>query len=122
ALDHTGLLRYYADILITLNLNSILLLYIFGFLAMLLATVMTNSTATTLLVPICMAILPDSKLEVALIVSLSSSAALMLLASSPSNAIVFHTGYLRQKDFVVNGLIFGLLGPLLVILWVLLLT
>lgn len=119
ALDHTGLLKHYADLLITLQLNSIMLLTIFGFLAMILANVMTNSTATTLMVPICMAILPELKLEVALIISLASSSALLLLASSPSNAIVFGTGYLEQKDFRLTGFIFGLLGPLFTILWVL---
>lgn len=119
ALDHTGILKHYAQILISLQLNPIMLLVIFGFLAMILANVMTNSTATTLMVPICMAILPDYKLEVALIIALSSSSALMLLASSPSNAIVFNTGFLQQKDFRLNGTIYGLLGPLLAILWVL---
>lgn len=122
ALDHTGILKHYAEILITLQLDSILLLCIFGILAMLLANVMTNSTATTLMVPICMAILPDLKLEVALIIALSSSSGLRLLASSPSNAIVFNTGYLEQKDFRLTGLIYGLLGPLLAILWVLLMS
>ncbi|MGL2964614.1 SLC13 family permease [Flavobacterium sp. RSB2_4_14] len=122
ALDHTGILRHYADILITLDLNSILLLCIFGFLAMVLANVMTNSTATTLMVPICMAILPSLKIETGLIVALSSSSALMLLASSPSNSIVFNTGFLEQKDFRLIGIIFGLLGPLLTILWVLFMT
>lgn len=120
ALDHTGLLKHYAEILITLQLNSILLLAIFGFMAMILANVMTNSVTTTLMVPICMAILPDLKLEVALIISLASSSALLLLASSPSNAIVFNTGYLEQKDFRLTGIIFGLIGPALTILWVLL--
>jgi len=105
-----------------LQLNSILLLSIFGFMAMLLANVMTNSTATTLMVPICMAILPTMKLQVALIVALSSSSALMLVASSPSNSIVLNTGFLQQKDFRLNGIIYGLLGPLLAILWVLLIT
>src|SRR4030095_13193408 len=122
ALDHTGILKHYAEMLITLQLNSILLLSIFGFLAMILANVMTNSTTTTLMVPICMAILPALKLEVALIISLASSSALLLLASSPSNAIVFSTGYLEQKDFRLTGILFGLLGPLLTILWVLFIT
>ncbi|HSD14663.1 MAG TPA: DASS family sodium-coupled anion symporter [Flavobacterium sp.] len=122
ALDHTGLLKHYAEILITLQLDSMLLLSIFGVLATALATVMTNSTATALMVPICMAILPDQKLEVALIIALSSSSALRLLASSPSNAIVFNTGYLEQKDFRLTGIIFGLLGPILAILWVLLMS
>jgi len=122
ALANTGILTHYAGILITLQLNSILLLCVFGFLAMILANVMTNSTTTTLMVPICLAILPSLKSEVALIIALSSSSALLLLASSPSNSIVFNTGYLEQKDFRLTGIIFGLLGPLLAILWVLLLS
>jgi solute carrier family 13 (sodium-dependent dicarboxylate transporter), member 2/3/5 len=119
ALDHTGILKHYADLLMSKQFNSILLLSIFGFVAMLLANVMTNSTATTLLVPICMAILPALKLEVALIISLASSSALLLLAASPSNAIVYSTGYLEQKNFRLTGIIFGLLGPILTILWIL---
>ena len=122
ALEHTGILKHYADMLINLQMNSIVLLSIFGFLAMILANAMTNSTTTTLMVPICMAILPSLKSEVALIIALSSSSALMLLASSPSNAIVYNTGYLEQKDFRLTGIIFGLLGPLLAIVWVLLIT
>jgi len=118
-LENTGLLEHYAKMLTGMELNSIVLISIFGFLAMIVANVMTNSTATALMVPICMAILPALKLEVALVVSISSSAALVLLASSPSNAVVFNTGYLQQKDFRLTGILIGLLGPLLTILWVL---
>ncbi len=122
ALDHTGILKHYAQILTDMHFNSMLLLVIFGFLAMILANVITNSTATTIMVPICMAILPSLKLEVALIISIASSSALMLLASSPSNAIVYSTGYLQQRDFRLLGTLFGLLGPVLTILWILFLT
>jgi sodium-dependent dicarboxylate transporter 2/3/5 len=122
ALEHTGLLNHYGTILTNLHLNSILLLWIFGYTAMLLANIMTNSTASTLLIPICMTVLPNLKLEVALIISLSSSAALLLLASSPSNAIIYNSGFLKQKDFRLTGIIFGILGPLLTVLWILFLT
>lgn len=121
-LEHTGLLDHYAAMLIALNLNSLVLICIFGFVAMILANFMTNSTASALLIPVCMAIVPDFKLEVALIIAISSSAALVLLASSPSNAIVFNTGHLEQKDFRLNGILLGLLGPLLAIVWVLFMT
>lgn len=118
-LEHTGLLDHYAKMLIVLNLNSMLLICIFGFLAMILANFMTNSATSALMIPVCMAILPAFKLEVSVIVAISSSAALVLLASSPSNAIVFNTGYVKQEDFRLTGLLIGLLGPLLTILWVL---
>jgi sodium-dependent dicarboxylate transporter 2/3/5 len=121
-LEHTGLLDHYAKMLITLQLNETLLLCIFGFLAMILANVMTNSTTSALMIPICMAILPAFKLQTSLIIALSSSGALLLLASSPSNAIVFNIGYLEQKDFRLTGILFGLLGPLLTILWIIFMT
>jgi sodium-dependent dicarboxylate transporter 2/3/5 len=105
-----------------MQLNSTLLFFLFGFSAMLLANVMTNSTTTALMIPICMVILPAFKFEASLIVALSSSSALLLLASSPSNAITFNTGLLEQKDFRFTGIIYGLLGPLLAILWVLLMS
>ncbi|MBP9190696.1 MAG: anion permease, partial [Chitinophagales bacterium] len=41
ALENTGLLNHYAQMLSNLQLNSTFLLYLFGFMAMLLATVMT---------------------------------------------------------------------------------
>ncbi|MBK8682398.1 MAG: DASS family sodium-coupled anion symporter [Bacteroidetes bacterium] len=118
ALENTGLLNHYAQMLSNLQLNSTFLLYLFGFMAMLLATVMTNSTTSTLMVPICMSILVAFKLEVALIVALSSSTALLLLASSPSNAIIYGTGFIQQKDLRLTGLLFGLIGQLITILWV----
>jgi len=121
-LENSGLLDHYGKMLIALQLDSTLLICIFGFLAMLIANVMTNSTTTALMIPICMAIVPGSKLGVALVVAISSSTALALLASSPSNAIVFNTGLLKQKDFRLTGILFGLLGPLLVILWMLMLS
>jgi sodium-dependent dicarboxylate transporter 2/3/5 len=118
ALQHTGLLNHYAGLLTSMKLNSTFLIYLFGFSAMLVATVMTNSTASTLMIPVCMTILPTLKMEVALVVSLSSSTALLLLASSPSNAIAFNTGFIQQKDFRLTGILLAILGPLITILWV----
>jgi sodium-dependent dicarboxylate transporter 2/3/5 len=47
---------------------------------------------------------------------------MFLPVSSPPNAIAFSTGLLEQRDFRIGGIIVGLLGPLLAILWVLLIT
>ena len=119
-LEHSGLLDHYGKMLIALQLGDVVLIFIFAFLAMLIANVMTNSTTSVLMIPICMAIVPALKLEVAMVVAISSSTALVLLAASPSNAIVFKTGFLKQKDFRLTGILVGLLGPLLAVLWVLL--
>jgi sodium-dependent dicarboxylate transporter 2/3/5 len=45
----------------------------------------------------------------------------MLPVSTPPNAIAYATGLLDQKDLRVGGIVIGVLGPALIILWVLML-
>lgn len=122
ALENTGLLSHYAHKLITMEIDSIVLLFIFAFVTMLVSNIMSNTAASTVMIPLGMAILPGLKTEVALIIALSASSAMFLPVSSPPNAIAFSTGLLEQRDFRIGGIIVGLLGPLLAILWVLLIT
>ena len=122
ALEQTGLLSYYGQKLITMEINSIALMVIFAFITMLVSNVMSNTAASTVMIPLGMAILVGFKSEIALIIALSASTALFLPVSSPSNAIVYSTGFLEQKDFRIGGLLVGTLGPVLAILLVLLLT
>jgi sodium-dependent dicarboxylate transporter 2/3/5 len=120
ALEQTGLLNYYGQKLITMEINSIVLMVIFAFITMLVSNVMSNTAASTVMIPLGMAIMAGYKSEIAIIIALAASTALFLPVSSPSNAIVFSTGYLEQKDFRVGGMLVGLLGPVLAILFVLL--
>ncbi len=74
-----------------------------------------------LLVPLGMALLPAYKVEVAISVGLSVTTTVLLPISIPPNVIVYSTGLLDQRDFRLVGIVVGLLGPLLAVLWVLLL-
>jgi sodium-dependent dicarboxylate transporter 2/3/5 len=120
ALEHTGLLNHYADMLISMKLNSMVLIFVFAYLTMLVSNIMSNTAASTVMIPLGMAILPDMKLEVAMIIAISASTAMFLPVSTPPNAIAFSTGLLEQKDFRLGGILVGLLGPLLAVLWVML--
>lgn len=122
ALEQTGLLNHYADILIAMKLNSMVLIFVFAYLTMLVSNIMSNTAASTVMIPLGMAILPDLKLEVAMVIAISASTAMFLPVSTPPNAIAFSTGLLEQKDFRLAGILVGLLGPLLAILWVLLVS
>jgi sodium-dependent dicarboxylate transporter 2/3/5 len=122
ALEQTGLLNHYAEMLIALKLNTMVLIFIFAYLTMLVSNIMSNTAASTVMIPLGMAILPDLKLEIAMIIAISSSTAMFLPVSTPPNAIAFSTGLLGQKDFRLGGILVGLLGPLLAILWVMLVT
>jgi sodium-dependent dicarboxylate transporter 2/3/5 len=122
ALEQSGLLNHYAEKLITLEINSIALMFVFAFLTMLVSNIMSNTAASTVMIPLGMAILVGFEKEIALIIALSASTAMFLPVSSPPNAIAYSTGMLEQKDFRIGGILVGLLGPLLAILWVLLIT
>jgi sodium-dependent dicarboxylate transporter 2/3/5 len=119
ALEQTGLLNHYAQMLITMGLSSIVLIFIFAFLTMLVSNIMSNTAASTVMIPLGMAILVALKMEVALIIAISASTAMFLPVSTPPNAIVYSTGLVEQKDFRLGGILVGLLGPVLAILWVL---
>ncbi|MCX6244807.1 MAG: DASS family sodium-coupled anion symporter [Bacteroidetes bacterium] len=122
ALEQTGLLNIYAQRLITMDINSMVLMAILAFITMLVSNIMSNTAASTVLIPLGMTILVAFKAEIALIIAFSASSAMFLPVSTPPNAIAFSTGLLEQKDFRLGGILIGLLGPVLAILWVLLIS
>ncbi len=122
ALEQSGLLNHYAQKLISMEINNIVMMFIFAFLTMLVSNIMSNTAASTVMIPLGMAILVGFKLEIAMVIALAASSAMFLPVSSPPNAIAYSTGLLEQKDFRIGGILVGVLGPLLAILWVLLIT
>jgi sodium-dependent dicarboxylate transporter 2/3/5 len=87
---------------------------------MLFSNVMSNTATSTVLIPLGMAILPEQKTEVAIIIGLAASTALFLPVSTPPNALAYSTGLIEQKDLRVGGVLIGVLGPALIVTWVLL--
>jgi sodium-dependent dicarboxylate transporter 2/3/5 len=119
SLQDTGLLSHYAGKIVTMQLDPLTLLCLFAFISMLFSTVMSHTATSALLVPLGMAILPEYKIQISLITGLAVSTAMLLPVSTPPNAIAYSTGFLDLKDFRIVGSIIGLLGPILVVLWVL---
>ena len=120
ALQSTGILEHYAAQMRTMNVSSFTFILILAYVTMIFSNVMSNAAAATVLIPLGFAILPGLQKEVALSVGLAASVAILLPVSTPTNAIVLSTGYLEQKDLRLSGILIGLLGPLLAVLWVLL--
>jgi sodium-dependent dicarboxylate transporter 2/3/5 len=56
--------------------------------------------------------------EYIIIVALSASNAMLLSVSTPPNAIVYSSGLIRSKDFLMLGMVIGIIGPTLVISWI----
>lgn len=122
AMEKTGLLTYYANQLLVMEVNSYMLIFILAFATMLFSNIMSNTATSTVMIPLGIAILVTLKMEITLIIALAASTAMFLPVSTPPNAIVFSTGLLQQKDFRIGGILIGLAGPILIILWVLLLS
>lgn len=120
ALQNTGLLEYYAGSIKTLEVGHTAFVFILAYATMIFSNIMSNTAASTVLIPLGMAVLPGFEEQIAVVIGLAASTALFLPVSSPTNAIVYSTGFLEQKDFRTGGVLIGLLGPLLAVLWVML--
>ena len=84
-----------------------------------LSNVMSNTATVSIVLPVAVALLPGRELEMCLILGLSASCALLLPVSTPPNAIAYSTGELQTSDLRPGGILIGLLGPVLIIGWVL---
>jgi sodium-dependent dicarboxylate transporter 2/3/5 len=66
--------------------------------------------------------MPGRELETCLIIGLSGSCALLLPVSTPPNAVAYSTGEIQTRDLRPGGILIGLLGPVVIIAWVLLIS
>jgi sodium-dependent dicarboxylate transporter 2/3/5 len=95
---------------------------VFGALAVItviLSNVMSNTATVSVVLPVAVALLPGRELEMCLILGLSASCALLLPVSTPPNAVAYSTGEIETRDLRPGGILIGLLGPALIIGWVL---
>jgi sodium-dependent dicarboxylate transporter 2/3/5 len=122
ALQNSGLLEHYAQQMRNIKVNNLVLIFILAYMTMAFSNVMSNTATSTVLIPLGMAILVGLEKEIAIIIGMASSTALFLPVSTPPNAIAYSTGLLNISDFRIGGLVVGLLGPLLIIVWVLFIT
>lgn len=99
--------------------STALVFAVLALLTVALSNIMSNTATVSLVVPVAVALLPGRELETCMIIGLSASCALLLPVSTPPNAIVFSTGAIETRDFRPGGLLVGLLGPVLIIAWVL---
>ena len=102
-----------------LNMD-VLVFAVLALVTVLLSNVMSNTATVSVVLPVAVVLLPGRELEMCLILGLSASCALLLPVSTPPNAVAFSTGEIQTRDLRPGGLMIGLLGPALIIAWVLL--
>jgi sodium-dependent dicarboxylate transporter 2/3/5 len=122
ALQNSGLLEHYAQQMRNIEVHYIILMFILAYMTMAFSNVMSHTATSTVLIPLGIAILIGFQSQIAIIIGLCASTALFLPVSTPPNAIAYSTGFLKISDFRVGGILIGLLGPLLAVLWVLLIA
>jgi len=124
AVVDTGLadrLASWLAFLTVLNLDAL----VFGALALLtvaLSNFMSNTATVSLMLPVAVALVPGRELEMCLILGLSASCALLLPVSTPPNAVAYSTGEIQTRDLRPGGILIGLLGPVVITAWVLLVS
>jgi sodium-dependent dicarboxylate transporter 2/3/5 len=104
--------------LTSLNLDVVVFAAL-ALITVMLSNVMSNTATVSVVIPVAVALLPGRELEMCLILGLSASCALLLPVSTPPNAVAYSTGEIETRDLRPGGVLIGLLGPILIIGWVL---
>ncbi len=93
--------------------NPFLLLAMFAVLTAFLSNVMSNAATTGVVLPIAlsaMLVMDFPDILPVYLVALPSAFAFMFIVGTPSAALVYSTGHLKQKDFLISGLILNIIG------------
>lgn len=126
AIQEQELALYFISKISVFNFNIYILLLLFSLLTVVLSNFMSNTAATTILAPVAISLISmyDSANPIlfTMVIGLSASCALLLPVSTPPNAIAYSTGLVEQSEFKLNGFFIGIIGPITIILWTLLLT
>ncbi len=122
AIQETGLATYFVEQLQNVQLDFLLLTIVFALATIVFSNIMSNTATATILIPMASLWGGANPLILPLVIGLCASCALFLPVSTPPNAIAFSTGKLQQADFRLGGFVVGLIGPVLIILWVMLMV
>jgi len=114
AIVDVGLADTFVVGLESLNMPLLVVAILFGYLTLALSNVMSNTAATSILIPIALGLSGMFQVSVPLIVALCASCALFLPVSTPPNAIAYSTNLLEQKDFRISGGYFFVIAPFVI--------
>ncbi|HEX3767462.1 MAG TPA: DASS family sodium-coupled anion symporter [Puia sp.] len=119
ALQDTKLLEHFANHILGSPSGTKISFLVFAYVTMLFGNIMSHTATATMLIPLGVYLMPGHAEQIAVIIGLAASTSLLLPVSTPPNAIAYSTGLIKQKEFLPGGLLIGLLGPLLIVLFVL---
>ncbi len=117
AVTETGLAEWIVTQLPLQSIGFMGVLIVIAYATMLFSNLMSNTAAANVFVPIAIAAAVGFEAQAVVPVALSASAAMALPISTPPNAIVFGTEEVTTNELIECGLIVGLLGPIIAVLW-----
>lgn len=124
AIQEQGLADYFISKISSVEVNFYLLLLLFSLTTVILSNFMSNTAATTILIPVGISLMSITEdidpIILPFVIGLSASCALLLPVSTPPNAIAYSTGLIKQSEFRIGGFFVGLVGPILIIAFTLL--
>jgi len=119
AMETTGLVNLIAEV-ISQNQFSALLIFLLLITAMLFLTeLMSNVALATIFIPIVMAIADGANINPLLLsipVAMAASCAFMMPISTPPNAIVFSSGYIKITQMVRVGIWLNIISVLVLLI------
>ena len=115
----TGLDIWLVDSVPWDSFSITMLLFVFAFISLGIANVISHSAAANLLVPLAVSLavsLDNANVVVlAVVVALACSLGMSLPISTPPNAIAYSTGVVSVKNMAIAGVIVGIVGTLLLV-------
>ena len=118
AIQKSGLATWVLGLIPMDSMGLLAIAFVLAYVTTLLSNFMSNTAATNILAPLGIAVAVGFEPIVVIPLALGASSAMCLPISTPPNAIAFATGDLKTTDFLRGGLLMGMLGPVLGVLWV----
>ncbi|TVQ93594.1 MAG: SLC13/DASS family transporter [Bacteroidetes bacterium] len=117
SMENTGLAMWLVSSINWDTFPQLLLLLVFGGVALMLSNFLSNTVTATLLIPLAVSMGTSgiagegfSLIITSLVIGSACNMAMLLPISTPPNAIAMSTGFIKTPDMVKVGLIIGLVG------------
>ncbi|MEA3352678.1 MAG: DASS family sodium-coupled anion symporter [Campylobacterota bacterium] len=122
AVSKTGLDMFIANSISTDGISILWMMLIFSYLIVIISNFMSNTAAANIMIPVVIAVATtisstSESVAAVIAVTLSASFAMSLAVSTPPNAIIYSSKKIQSKDFLILGVISGILGPLFAVGW-----
>ncbi len=119
-MEETGIIQFAGNkIAENTAINPFFLTIVLTVFALLLTEIMSNVALTVIFLPVVLGIAESLQVEplyLAIPVTLAASCAFMMPVSTPPNAVVFSSGYIKINEMVKAGIILNIIAVMLLVL------